>query len=217
MPKTYLPKRIHGIFLFIFLLLIFFGEFKNAFFLVLIYLSAIFLFRKNTKPLYREINSSKGLVFSPVFGEVSSIRQNINHKVFGNNLIEIRFHIPFFSEMGIYLPVQGEIKDLRNKWGTVIYRYGEIPDQENEVLNVPQLEIRNKNNELIGMQFVECSLGLTPHFYILPGDKGLALANFGYFPFGGTVLLYLPGNYEILVKENTKVSPKDVLIARSRV
>jgi len=213
MFKNYLPKRVHLIFLILIIVLIFFTGFKNGFFLFLLYLLALFLFRKNTNSLHREINSSKGLIFSPVFGVLSGIKKNVSHKILGHNLTELRFYIPFGSEMGLYLPAQGEIKDLIIKWGTVINRLDQIPNQEKEILNVPLLEIKNKNNEVIGMQFLECSFGLFPHFYILPGDRGMALANFGYFPFGGTVLLYLPGNYEILIKENTKVSPKDVLIA----
>jgi hypothetical protein len=213
MFKNYLPKRVHGIFLILIFVLIFFTDFKNGFFLLLIYLISLYLFRKNTISLHREINSSKGLIFSPVFGVLSEIKKNVSHKTFGHNLTELRFYIPFGSEMGLYLPTQGEIKDLIIKWGTVINKMEEIPSQERETLNVPSLEIKNKNNEVIGMQFLECSYGLFPHFYILPGDRGMALANFGYFPFGGTVLLYLPGNYEILIKEKTKVSPKDVLIA----
>ncbi len=213
MFKNYLPKRVHGIFLISIIVLIFIIGFKYGFFLFLLYLLALFLFRKNTSSLHREINSSKGLIFSPVFGVLSGIKKNVSHKVFGHNLTELRFYIPFGSEMGLYLPAQGEIKNLIIKWGTVINRLDQIPNQENETFNVPLLEIKNKNNGVIGMQFLECSYGLFPHFYILPGDRGMALANFGYFPFGGTVLLYLPGNYEILIKENTKVSPKDVLIA----
>jgi hypothetical protein len=178
---------------------------------------ALYLFRKNPQKLHREISSSKGFIFSPVYGKLLQIKKNVSHKILGQNLIELRFSIPLGSEMGLYLPTQGEIIDLNLKWGTVINRSGEIPSQEIEALNVPLLKIKNKHNEIIGMQFIECVFGFNPHFYILPGDRGMALANFGYFPFGGTVLLYLPGNYEILVKEGSRVSPRDVLIASLKV
>lgn len=217
MVKTYLPKRIHGIFLISIMICVFLLGFRQGFYLILIYLLALYLFRKNPKHLHKEISSSKGIIFSPVFGKLVQIKKNITHKVFGQNLIELRFSIPLGSEMGLYLPTQGEIIDLNLKWGTVISRFSEFPSQETEALNVPLLKIKNKQNEIIGMQFVECVFGFNPHFYILPGDRGMALANFGYFPFGGTVLLYLPGNYEILVKEGSTVSPKDVLIASLKV
>lgn len=217
MVKTFLPKRIHGIFLILMMICVFFLSLKEAFFLFLIYLLAIFLFRKNPKHLHREISSSKGFIFSPVYGKLVQIKKNIKHQIFGENLIELRFAIPLGSEMGLYLPTQGEIIDLNLKWGTVINRFGDIPSQEINTLNTPWLKIKNKHNEIIGMQFIECVFGFYPHFYILPGDRGMALANFGYFPLGGTVLLYLPGNYEILVKEESKVSPSDVLIANLKV
>jgi len=213
MVKTYLPNRVHFIFVISIMVSMFFLGLKYGLYLSLIYLITLFLFRKNSKKLYKEINSSKGLIFSPVFGKLLKIKTNVSHKAFGQNLIELRFSIPFGSDMGLYLPTECEITDLILKWGIVISRLGEIPSQETDVLDVPLLKIKNKQNEIIGMQFVECVYGFFPHFYILPGDRGKALANFGYFPLGGTVLLYLPGNYEILVKENSRVSPKDVLIA----
>ena len=197
--------------------LVFFLSFKHGVFLFLIYLLILFLFRKNPKHLFKEITSSKGFIFSPVFGKLVRIRKKVSHRVFGENLIELQFQIPFASEMGLYLPTKCEITDLILKSGTVISRFGSIPGQEDKALDVPLLKIKNQKNEIIGMQFVECVYGFYPQFYVLPGDRGMSLANFGYFPFGGTVLLYLPGNYEILVKEKTSVSPRDVLIAILKV
>src|SRR5262245_18039977 len=101
--KTYLPKRIHLIFLIGVLALCLFFGFKYGLFLALIYSLIIFLFRKNTNHL--EISSS--MIFSPVFGVLSGIKKNVSHKVFGKNLIELRFYIPLGYESGLYLPTQG--------------------------------------------------------------------------------------------------------------
>jgi hypothetical protein len=48
----------------------------------------------------------------------------------------------------------------------------------------------------------------------LPGDRGKVRANWGFFPFGGTVLVYLSENYEILVKEGDSLEAgKSILCA----
>ncbi len=37
--------------------------------------------------------------------------------------------------------------------------------------------------------------------------------NIGYFPFGGTVMLYLPKKYEILMKINDEVTAGESILA----
>ena len=47
----------------------------------------------------------------------------------------------------------------------------------------------------------------------MPGDRGGRRVNIGYFPFGGTVVLYLPKKYEILVKVNDDVNAGETIFA----
>ena len=47
----------------------------------------------------------------------------------------------------------------------------------------------------------------------MPGDRGGRRVNIGYFPFGGTLILYLPEKYEILIKENESINAGESIIA----
>ncbi len=47
--------------------------------------------------------------------------------------------------------------------------------------------------------------GAKPQIYIQTGDKGTAGGNVGFISGGGTLALYLPENYEILVRANDRL------------
>ncbi|RLA64682.1 MAG: hypothetical protein DRQ88_07215 [Epsilonproteobacteria bacterium] len=215
MHRTYLNKKVHLTFILLVVLLAFFSMKKIALMTLLIYGFLSYFFRKSDIAYYREIESSREVVTSPVHGRVVSIKKGVNHKEFGENLQEIRFLIPISEESGLYFPRASEVSNFILKRGTSFYRYSkkETPSQANVVLDGPTLTLRNKDQSSIGLQFLECPFGLYPRFFVLPGDRGQAKANFGHFPLGGTVLLYLPSNYEILVSENAIVSPGERLIA----
>jgi len=215
MHRTYLNKKVHLIFVFLIILFSFFSLTKIALTILAVYAVTAYLLRKSDNEYFKELEPSGGVIQSPIHGRVVSIKKGVKHFEFGENLTEIRFLIPHGEESGFYFPQKGEVTNLVYKKGDSFYRYSkdDIPSQENVTLDVPMLTLKNNDHQYIGIQFLECLMGLYPRFYVLPGDRGQAKANFGYFPLGGTVLLYLPGNYEILVNENATVSPGERLIA----
>ena len=215
MHRTYLNKKVHLIFIFLIVLFVFFSLTKIALFILAIYSILAYLVRKSDTEYFKEIETSCGVIMSPVHGRVVGIKKGVSHKEFGDNLWEIRFVIPLGEESGLYLPHESEVTNLLFKRGGSFYRYSkeDIPAQDKEVLDGPILTLKNPSDGNIGMQFLECPLGFYPRFFVLPGDRGQAKANFGYYPLGGTALLYLPENYEILVNENATVSPGERLIA----
>jgi hypothetical protein len=215
MHRTYLNKKVHLIFITLIILLAFFSLKKIALLTLVIYGVLSYLLRKSDTEYFKEMEPSGGVIMSPVHGQIVSIKKGVSHKEFGENLWEIRFIIPLGEKSGLYLPHESEVTNLVYKRGESFFRYSkkDIPVQGKVVLDGPILTLQNKNDGQIGLQFLECPIGLYPRFFVLPGDKGQAKANFGYFPLGGTVLLYLPENYEILVNENANVSPGERLIA----
>jgi phosphatidylserine decarboxylase len=73
--------------------------------------------------------------------------------------------------------------------------------------------VLDNRGEYIGMTFYKCRLGLYPEVLVMPGDRGGRRVNIGYFPFGGTLMLYLPGKYEILSKNNDEISAGETIMA----
>jgi len=115
--------------------------------------------------------------------------------------------------MGVYMPLSSEIKTLLVLKGQSFFRT-QIAE---EVIGTKEgkgvtLALDNRG-ESIGLTFFKCKLGLWPELMVMPGDRGGRRVNIGFFPFGGTVMLYLPKKYEILMKINDEVIAGESIIA----
>jgi phosphatidylserine decarboxylase len=133
--------------------------------------------------------------------------------MFGEQLVEIQIMIPWWKEMGIFLPLSSEIKNLMVLKGQSFFRY----QKAEEVIGTKEgkgvsVSLDNRG-ETIGLTFFKCKLGLWPELMVMPGDRGGRRVNIGYFPLGGTVMLYLPRKYEILIKINDEVAAGETILA----
>ena len=185
--------------------------------LFLFYAATLIIFRRKYSP-YKDniLNRSDEMIYAPANARVISVREGVNHVVFGKNLKEIHLGIPWWSEPGLYLPTKAEVKDFQSKEGRSTFRFNSKPlaDQSNMSLAGICLSLENAKNHIIGMQLIKCVLGQWPELVVMPGDKGKERANIGFFPFGGTVVLFLPDNYEILINPNNEVIAGDTAIAK---
>jgi hypothetical protein len=215
MPKTYLGKSHHLLIILILWILFSLGLLWYGLGLLLLYAIVLVLFRKK-KTVYKEtapMNAEK-VIYSPINGSVVSISKNVDHPHFGENLNEIRILIPWWSEYGIYMPVSGEIDNLIKNSGPSHFRYSrKLPSQtKDKLLDGHSLSFKGISGEEVGVQMVRCGLGLAPELWVLPGDRGKKQANIGKYPLGGTVLLYLPENYEIICHVGDGLKASDSVI-----
>jgi len=194
MFKSYLPARFNTL-AFLILILLWLIHFYKSFSIVIILYGLIYLIlRKNRNDFRDDPISTKGVIFSPSNGKVIHIEPNVSHGIFGEQFYEIQISIPWWKEMGIYLPLSCEIKQLLVLKGQSFFRYFKAV----EILGSKDgkgvsLTLDNRG-ESIGLSFMKCKLGLWPEVLVMPGDKGGRRVNIGYFPLGGTVMLYLPKN-----------------------
>jgi len=185
--------------------------------LALFYIITLVIFRRKHSP-YKDnvVNRSEDMVYAPANARIVSVKKSVDHVIFGKNLIEIQMGIPWWSEAGLYLPVKSEVKDFQFKDGKSVFRFNSKPlaDQSNISLSGISLSLETTKNQFIGIQLIKCVLGQWPELIVMPGDKGKERANIGFFPFGGTVVLFLPDNYDILTKENNEVIAGETVIAK---
>ncbi len=213
MLKSYLPARFTTLTIFLIIAFWLTGFYKALFLLVALYLFLYFILRKNRNDFRDDLTSTKGVIFSPVNGKILHIEHNVSHGIYGDQLIEIQIMIPWWKEMGIFLPLSCEIKTLLVLKGQSFFRYLKavevVGTKDGKGLS---LALDNRG-ETIGLTFFKCKLGLWPEIIVMPGDKGGRRVNIGFFPFGGTVMLYLPKKYEILIKMNDEVSAGESIFA----
>lgn len=208
MIGNFLAKKYHKGFVAILILMFLSGAWGFFLLILLIYLILLLLFRRSRLSVQKESEMEEGTLFSPINGKVIKIESDFEHPVFGENLTMIRIAMPWWAEWGIYLPSASEVKEVSLVYNHEDFRY----KKEIEVLkeagpNGLCVTLLNKSQDTYGFQLVKCSFGGYPQVGVLPGDRGKQRANIGYFPLGGTLLLYVPENYKIMVSE------KDILIA----
>ena len=213
MLKSYLPAKFNTLALIIFVFCWLFAFYKILVFLMFSYIFLYVVLRKSRNNFRDDPISTRGVVFSPANGKVVHIEHNVSHGFYGDQLIEIQIMIPWWKEMGVFLPLSCEIKNLLILKGQSFFRHLKAV----EVLGSKEgkgvgLALDNRG-ENIGLTFFKCKLGLWPELMVMPGDRGGRRVNIGYFPFGGTVMLYLPKKYEILVKTNDEVNAGETIFA----
>lgn len=175
----------------------------------------LFLFRRSHIP-YRDTLKSDGEIFmSPVHGVVESVRHSVSSLDYASPCHEVRISISFWEEKGLYLPTVGEVTYLKASRGKKVHRrspthvfYGPV-----EELSHTDLTLTSKNQTQTLMRFIDCTTGKRPTIWLKSGDRGRGGACFGYYPFGGTLLIYLPVTSDILVFEKERVVPGLSVIA----
>lgn len=189
------------------------------FFITLLIFSGFLFFSRRLPPSYQEDSDLKaGILFSPVNGKVIKVNQGIDHPTIGNNLQEVVIVSNWVREQGIYFPVRSEIIDInyvptKGKFRYVIKNFFEKGQER-----LPSLSIilRSIDSTLYGMDFYKCPTGMWPKVRVIPGDRGKAQVNLGFFGLGGTTAMYVPGEYEVCVKEGLDLIAGQSIIANHR-
>lgn len=175
----------------------------------------ILLTRRSAVP-YRDTLRNDGEIYlSPVYGEVKSIRRNVDLPHVAGEGQEVRISISGWTEKGLYLPTAGEVSFLRATKGIKIGRDAEAVAFYRPMEDVAHTDfiLMSKNKTQNLLRFIDCKYGKRPTIWLKSGDRGRGAACFGYYPFGGTLLIYLPNNSDILVFEKESVVPGQTVIA----
>lgn len=171
------------------------------FLLTIFYISLFILFRRQHREELLLQKEVREIIVSPVNGRVQEVGPSIDHPFFGKKVRWIRILVAPWNEYGVLLPAASEIHDFHFRPSKGPLRWLK-PDTRfiKDALGV-SVTLRTRTDDLIGIQFLRCFLGRWPKLAIVPGDRGRIQSRVGTLPFGGTVLLYIPENYEILVQE----------------
>ena len=206
MKFSYLSRGILFILVF-FLALTWFLQ-KNTIFLTFLFFSLLlfFVFRKASLRVDSDSEVPNSFIVAPTNGVVYSVKKNVDHNIFGKGLSEVRVSSMWLNEFGLGFPLEGEVRGLKSREGKSFFRLFKKGLESDEKLHVHArlLEIEGKCGQEVGLEFIKCELGFDVDLWVKPGDRGKRAARFGYFPFGGTVLIYLPPHFDVLISQGDR-------------
>jgi hypothetical protein len=175
----------------------------------------LFIFRRSAVSYKETLKNTGEIYLSPIHGTVESVRYSILTQDFPSPCHEVRISVSFWDQKGLYLPTSAELAFIRGYKGKRLQKtsqphlfYGSLEDVAHT-----DLTFLSKNNTQTFMRFVDCPAGMRPSIWLKSGDRGRGGACFGYYPFGGTLLIYLPQESDILIFEKEKITPGQTVIA----
>lgn len=170
---------------------------------LIIFLVLIFIFRKLPPAFQEDSELKSGILFSPVNGKVLSVTEGVEHPILGSNFKEVVIVSSWLREQGVYFPTRSEVIDINYTPNKGHFRYSMKNFFNKGKERIPSLSIllRSIDAANYGIDFYKCPTGMWPKVRVIPGDRGKAQVNLGFFGLGGTTAMYIPSQYNICVKE----------------
>ena len=193
----------------------FYTSWASFFFLSLVIIPFLIIFRRSPVPFIDTVKVDKELILSPSFGTIVSIRQNTELFETGEIGHEIRISLSIWNPKGLYLPTSSEVSYLHHLKGERIPLDAEPEKFYGNLENISRTNVTflNQRKVPISLRFIDRPNGVRPEIWMKTGDIGKAGACFGHYILGGTVLIYLPKECNILVYETERVVPGSTVIA----
>ncbi len=164
-----------------------------------------FLYRKKVVFDHEDQITTLGTVYAPISGKVVAIKNDAAVKI-------ITIRTSFIDNFGIYLPITCEVKNLIMNKDSYLYRFSSDDDFKQDRGTV--LELKDKKNRTISMNFIRYFSGKAADLVILPGDRGRRQSAIGFFPFGGVTKVILPIGFELEVTVGSRVISTETIVAR---
>jgi hypothetical protein len=157
--------------------------------------------------------SESKILLSPADGEVVSIKA-VTHPADGFETTEIRIRIHHWNYWGLHLPASAEMDYLKEFPGPSLHRskLPELPSFD-EIHAHTDVNLKMSDGQLTRMRFYHCVIGRSPRTWMKSGDFGKGAACFGHYPFGGSLIIYVPQPSDILVVEQEKITAGQSVIA----
>lgn len=172
---------------------------------LLMAISFIFLFRKDKVTYKNSLSNAVDIVLAPVSGKISKITEVDGQQI-------VRVVTPPWGPYGLYLPFSSEVIGSQFIEGKKIWRGSKILKLQGDTERF-SIEFQNKLGHKASIETYTCLVGGSADIWLRAGDKGRSSACFGYVPFGGSLVIKVPKDSELLVKENEKIKAGSTILA----
>ncbi len=174
---------------------------------------ALFSYRKKAISWKENLKSDGTVILSPVAGEIVQVRDYQDKD--NNNFAEIRIVVKPGNYWGLHLPFSAEMEYLKSQRGKFLARKDlALYDLVSiETLTKTDLVLRSKSGLTANVTFIHSRFGRSPKIWMKSGDRGRGAACFGYYPFGGSIIIYIPKPCDVLIIKGEQLVPGHTVLA----
>lgn len=196
---------------------LFFFEHPWNWFSLFVGMAWLFLHRRRQVVWNENLKSDGELFLAPIDGEIVKIDSFIDEED-QKKYTEIRINTSHYRCWGLYLPFSSEMAYLKEREGN------SFPRSELATLSVDEIKQMSRTDIIlktlaganVHMRFIQCVNGRSPRIWMKSGDRGRGAACFGYYPFGGSLIVFVPDNSDVLVVEKEKIKAGRSVLAVTR-
>lgn len=164
---------------------------------------------------WHETLKSDGEIFlSPIDGRLVAIRDRVDPET-GEALTELRIQTAYYHNWGLYLPSSAEMDYLKLTDGGRFQKidFPTISWDRLEAVARTDLVLRSKSGHTTKLCFPLALNNRAPRVWMKSGDRGRGAACFGYYPFGGSLIVFVPKVSDILVVLNERITAGRTVLA----
>lgn len=215
MMRRFFIEKEHFAWLVILTIFFLFATSFWFFSLWLLLMTGVFYLLRRRKQDYKDrLSDEQSILTSPVNGLIYAVDSDVYLEGYEDKFTLLRVSIAHLEEWGIYMPFRGEVEDLKHTSGKSIFRYeNKLSKFQEDDLESVKIQLNSKKLNYCVLNILKCVIGMKPRIWVEPGDRGSSGSCIGYVPFGGTVLIYIPNNFEVIAKANDQLLAGETVLA----
>ena len=165
--------------------------------------------------VWRDTSRSTGeILLSPIDGRLVKIGEFQDPET-GAQFTELRIQTAYYHNWGLYLPSSAEMDFLRQTEGSRFTR-AEFPTlswDKIEKTTRTEVVLKSTSGHSTRLCFPLSLNNKAPHIWMKSGDRGRGAACFGYYPFGGSLIVFVPKASDVLVVPNERITAGRTVLA----
>lgn len=177
----------------------------------------LFLHRRRQIEWSESLKNDGEILLAPIDGEIVKIAPYFDEEE-QKRYTEIRINTSHYRCWGLYLPYSAEMAYLKESEGKRFPRAElvNLTSEDIRSMGRTDLILKSPSGTTSHIRFIQSVNGRSPKIWMKSGDRGRGAACFGYYPFGGSLIVFVPETSDVLVVEKEKIKAGRNVLAVSR-
>lgn len=174
----------------------------------------LFSYRKKSIPWKENLRPDGTIFLAPVSGEVVEVSDYFSEED-SLHYAKLKVVVSLNDYWGLHLPFSAEMEYLKGQRGKFLPRkeLASFDTGKLDTMTKTDLTLRAKSGLMAKLTFIHSRFGKSPKIWMKSGDRGRGGACFGYYPLGGSLIIYIPKPCDVLIIRGEHLVPGHTVLA----